>query len=85
MTMAWQGRKMAAMTIRYDEGARNVLGEELMPCSNAPLTGFFQSFVPVARPIKFSTPIGALSGNSVQVILPAVVSMIAVGWPAAAW
>jgi uncharacterized protein (DUF2237 family) len=34
---------MAAMTIRYDEGARNVLGEELMPCSNAPLTGFFRN------------------------------------------
>jgi hypothetical protein len=48
-------------------------------CLVAPLIGFFQSFVPVARPIKFATPIGALSGNSVQVIFPAVVSMIAVG------
>ena len=45
----------------------------------APLTGFFQSFVPLANPMKFSTPIGALSGNNVQVILPAVVLIIAVG------
>ena len=29
--------------------------------------------------MKFATPIGALSGNSVQVIFPAVVLMIAVG------
>ena len=46
----------------------------------APLTGFFQSFVPVASPMKFSTPTGALSGNSVQFILPTVVSMMAVGF-----
>jgi uncharacterized protein (DUF2237 family) len=31
------------MTIRYDEGALNVLGGELLPCSNAPLTGFFRN------------------------------------------
>jgi hypothetical protein len=31
--------------------------------------------------MKFSTPIGALSGNSVQVKFPAVVWMIAVGGP----
>jgi hypothetical protein len=31
------------MTIRYDETARNVLGQELMPCSNAPLTGFYRN------------------------------------------
>src|ERR1044071_121461 len=49
------------------------------PCLLAPLTGFFQSLVPEARPMKFATPIGALSGKSVQVILPAVVSIIAVG------
>src|SRR5437879_4845729 len=49
------------------------------PCLVALLTGFFQSFVPEARPIKFATPMGALSGNSVHVILPAVVSMMAVG------
>src|SRR6478672_10359569 len=48
------------------------------PCFVAPL-GDFQSFVPLARPMKFATPIGALSGNSVHVILPAVVSMVAVG------
>src|SRR5215472_6867694 len=43
----------------------------------APLEGFFQSFVPVARPMKLSTVIGALSANSVQLMLPAVVSKIA--------
>ena len=31
------------MTIRYDETARNVLGQELRPCSNAPLTGFYRN------------------------------------------
>ncbi len=31
------------MTIRYDETACNVLGQELMPCSNAPLTGFYRN------------------------------------------
>jgi uncharacterized protein (DUF2237 family) len=31
------------MTIRYDEGAKNVLGEELKPCSTAPVTGFFRN------------------------------------------
>jgi uncharacterized protein (DUF2237 family) len=31
------------MTNRYDEGALNVLGEELMPCSNAPLTGYYRN------------------------------------------
>src|SRR5579872_1111415 len=49
------------------------------PCLLAPLTGFFQSLVPEAKPMKFATPIGALSGKSVQVILPAVVSITAVG------
>jgi hypothetical protein len=34
---------MAAMTDRYDPEARNVLGGELMPCSNQPLTGFFRN------------------------------------------
>ncbi len=29
--------------MRFDEGARNVLGGELKPCSNAPLTGFFRN------------------------------------------
>jgi uncharacterized protein (DUF2237 family) len=31
------------MTIRYDATASNVLGQELMPCSNAPLTGFYRN------------------------------------------
>jgi len=31
------------MTIRYDDGARNVLGGELMPCSSRPLTGFYRN------------------------------------------
>jgi uncharacterized protein (DUF2237 family) len=34
---------MQPMTIRYDEGARNVLGGELKPCSTRPLTGFFRN------------------------------------------
>jgi hypothetical protein len=34
--------------------------------------------------MKFSTPMGALSGNNVQVIFPAVVLMIAVGFVAVA-
>src|ERR1700716_964153 len=41
--------------------------------------GLVQSFVPVARPMKFSTPIGATFGNSVQCRSPAVVWMMAVG------
>src|SRR5579862_6690069 len=43
-----------------------------------PLLGSFHSFLPVANPIKFFTASGALSGNRVQVMLPAVVSIIAV-------
>ncbi len=31
------------MTIRYDEAARNVLGGELVPCSTAPVTGFYRN------------------------------------------
>ena len=31
------------MTQRYDPEARNVLGGELIPCSNAPMTGFFRN------------------------------------------
>ena len=31
------------MTIRYDEGARNVLGGELQPCSMDPVTGFYRN------------------------------------------
>ena len=31
------------MTTRYDPDALNVLGGELIPCSNAPRTGFFRN------------------------------------------
>jgi hypothetical protein len=31
------------MTQRYDPEARNVLGGELVPCSKAPMTGFFRN------------------------------------------
>jgi len=31
------------MTIRYDEGARNVLGGVLAACSTEPLTGFYRN------------------------------------------
>jgi hypothetical protein len=31
------------MTMRYDQGARNVLGGELMSCSTQPMTGFFRN------------------------------------------
>lgn len=31
------------MTMRFDPDARNVLGEELVPCSLDPLTGFFRN------------------------------------------
>ncbi len=31
------------MTIRHDPEARNVLGGELKPCSERPLTGFFRN------------------------------------------
>ncbi len=34
---------MATPTIRYDVGARNVLGGELAPCSLDPVTGFFRN------------------------------------------
>src|ERR1019366_2814016 len=43
----------------------------------APLAGFFQSFLPVASPMKLSTVTGALSGKSVQVMFPSVVSKTA--------
>src|SRR5882762_601138 len=49
------------------------------PCFLACETGLVQSLVPCARPTKLATPIGALSGKSVQVSLPAGVSMMAVG------
>lgn len=31
------------MTIRYDRLSRNVLGQELMPCSMDPLTGYYRN------------------------------------------
>lgn len=34
---------MATRPIRYDTGARNVLGQELVPCSLDPVTGFFRN------------------------------------------
>jgi uncharacterized protein (DUF2237 family) len=34
---------MPVMTTRYDPEARNVLGGELTPCSQAPMTGFFRN------------------------------------------
>jgi uncharacterized protein (DUF2237 family) len=34
---------MATRAIRYDAGARNVLGGELIPCSLDPVTGFFRN------------------------------------------
>jgi uncharacterized protein len=38
------------MTMRFDEGARNVLGAELIPCSTDPLTGFFRNGCCETRP-----------------------------------
>lgn len=37
------GHKIAPMTIRYDQSARNVLGGELAICSSSPLTGFYRN------------------------------------------
>ena len=34
---------MAIRPLRYDAGARNVLGGELEPCSTDPITGFFRN------------------------------------------
>jgi uncharacterized protein (DUF2237 family) len=34
---------MATRPIRYDAGAKNVLGQELSPCSLDPVTGFFRN------------------------------------------
>jgi uncharacterized protein (DUF2237 family) len=31
------------MTMRFDEGARNVLGTDLVPCSLDPTTGFYRN------------------------------------------
>lgn len=37
------GHKIKPMTIRYEKGARNVLGGDLAPCSTSPLTGFYRN------------------------------------------
>src|ERR1700704_1787524 len=50
-------------------------------CLVTPLAGFFQSFLPVARPIKFSTVIGASFSNRLQRKVPAVVLKTATGFP----
>src|SRR5258708_34021228 len=50
-------------------------------CLVTPLGGFFQSFLPVARPIKFSTVIGASFSNRLQRKVPAVVLKTATGFP----
>src|ERR1700722_2008852 len=49
------------------------------PCFLARETGLVQSLVPLARPIKFATPRGAVFGNRVQWRSPAVVWIMAVG------
>src|SRR5689334_9918423 len=54
-----------------------------LPCIVRPVAGFFQSFLPVARPMKFSTVFGASLGNSSHFRSPAVVWIIAVGLAAA--
>src|SRR5271165_2484794 len=47
-------------------------------CIIWPVLGFFHGLVPSASPMKLATVSGALSGNKVQVMLPSVVSMMAV-------
>src|SRR5215470_10333713 len=54
------------------------------PCFFACETGLVQSFVPSARPMKLSTPIGACFGKSVQCMSPALVWMMAAGLASAA-
>jgi len=41
--MAPMSTRQDATNIRYDADARNVLGEELIPCSLDPVTGFFRN------------------------------------------
>src|ERR1700687_823730 len=54
------------------------------PCILRTVAGLVQSLVPVARPMKLATPIGAWLGNNTQVRLPILVTMIAVGCAGAA-
>src|SRR5215468_2193536 len=49
------------------------------PCIFLCVVGWVQSFVPVDKPMKLATPTGASFGYRVQVILPTVVSMMAIG------
>src|SRR5258708_25956766 len=49
-----------------------------------PVKGFFHGFVPLARPMKLTTVLGAWSGNNSHFKSPAVVCRIAVGGPAGA-
>src|SRR5689334_6292216 len=46
-----------------------------------PVLGFCQGFLPVARPTKFATVIGALSANRSQWNVPMLVSIVALSWP----
>src|SRR5215469_9739817 len=46
--------------------------------------GLVQSFVPSARPMKLSTPMGACLGKRAQCMSPALVWMMAVGLASAA-
>src|SRR5512146_2970523 len=48
-------------------------------CFLARDAGLVQSLLPSARPMKFATVIGALSGNNSQVMVPLLVSRIALG------
>src|SRR5262245_45691253 len=50
-----------------------------LPWTTCPLMGLVQSFVPVAKPVKFVTAFGALAGNNSHRIVPIVVWMIALG------
>jgi hypothetical protein len=47
------------------------------PCSWAPVAGLRQGLEPVARPMKFSTVLGAVSGNRRTRIGPLEVSRVA--------
>src|SRR5215475_6915692 len=49
------------------------------PCIFLCVVGLVQSFVPVDKPMKLDTPMGAFFGYRVQVIFPTVVSMMAIG------
>ena len=57
------------MTTRYDAGARNVLGGELLACSLDPVTGFFRNgeksvIDDLLR--RINDPIGKLVGVTVK-------------------